>query len=125
MTRDEIQEIAQECILAARAFWLLDPKWRIYVDVEERDGNLGGCQQQPEYLTARMQLSPQLESPEKVWEVTAHEMAHVALAPLMQAEGLLFNRDEPLPEAFRIGLETVTTTLEHVFLRAHPHKPAK
>lgn len=108
----------------AREFFQLDPKWSIHVGVTRFDdpATRGQCHIRPEYFTAYIELSEDVDSLEDAYAVGAHEAAHVALAMWHEyADIRELDRGDSFPAVFRIPLEKTTVLLEQLFLQAHPY----
>lgn len=116
-------DVATKCVTVARDFWQLDPKWRIGLRVAHLgEEALGQADVRPEYYKAYIELHNELESAEEVWRVTAHELAHLALASLQFWQQSHWPEADDMPEPFRFALEQATVTLEQVFVRENPYE---
>ncbi len=123
-------KVAKRAVKVSRSFWGLDPLWEIAVELGSLDEyTCAEVTYLPEYKRATITIDAfQCETDAGIWQHTAHEVAHLALAEhaafynLMQAQ-----HDDNVPpvleSAWTHMVESQTRRLEYAFLKVHPYKP--
>jgi hypothetical protein len=119
--------IAERCIKESLKFWRIDDGISVSFRFDKTD-NLeaaGECDIDLKYRRAQITINPlHISDFEKLWQVVAHEMAHIVIADFD-----LFYRcvktDEGTEPVFDYARERTTTQLERVFLRERSYEPVE
>lgn len=126
LSMDEADRVAERCIKESLKFWGIDDGLSVSfrIDKTENLAAAGECDIDVNYRRATITINPlHITDFEKLWQVVAHEMAHIVIADFN-----LFYRcvgtDESTEAVFNYARERTTTQLERVFLREQPYEEA-
>lgn len=125
MTSAQVETVFNACIPIARAFFQLDPAWKVIV---RSNPDIGGAQIMIRngYRDATLEHGLGLETAEQAWEFAAHEVAHIALAELLvfKAHVTAHLEEDKLPAtlelAFTLAMESMVQRLADIFVSACP-----
>lgn len=115
--------IIERCIKDSLKFWSIDDGIKVSFRLDKTD-NLaaaGECQIDLNYRRAQITINPlHIYDFEKLWQVTAHEVAHIVIADFELFFRCVGTGDENTP-VYDFARERTTTQLERVFLRECPY----
>lgn len=120
-----VLEIAERCLEESRQFWGLDPAWQIELELANLEDNTAAtCSVEYDYLKAWIKVDPaKCHREADVWQHTAHEVAHIVLAPFdfprYACSGQLSGEGSAI---WLHAEERTTSALERVFIRERPYQ---
>lgn len=126
------QAVAVHCMELALKFWHLDRGLEVTLSQGElEEGSSGLCQKQPRYKRAVITYDVhQISDMEELWEVVAHEFAHLAIMEFdffhhFIQVGMTGLDEDIVGHHYRDQMEQVTSRLTTVFLDRHPYDELK
>ena len=125
MTAAQVEAVMLECIPIARAFFQIDPAWKVIV---RSNPDIGGAQIMIRngYRDATLEYGAGFDDAAQAWEIAAHEVAHIALAELLvfKSHVAAHLEEDKLPAtlelAFTLAMESMVQRLADIFVSACP-----
>ncbi|WP_034343107.1 hypothetical protein [Deinococcus misasensis] len=117
-------EIAELARLEAKKFFGIPAEIKINLTATRREENhLAQVFYMDAYLVADIHFDPsQMESFQELWEVIAHEVAHLESREILHVVQVLEREKHPLFDQLNAGVEKLTVRRTRDFVKAHPYQ---